>query len=87
MTVGLSRLYKNKGVFGSTESQHSFEVDKTSLIQLHVLATAYQYWSYNSICDAIVCYPSRQLQPAASKYTEHDKEVFAMKYALDEILF
>ena len=32
--------------------------------------------------DRIICYKSRQLQPAERSYPVHDKELLAMKYAL-----
>ena len=32
--------------------------------------------------ERVVCYQSRQLQLAERNYLVHDKELFAMKYAL-----
>ena len=32
--------------------------------------------------ERVVCYQSRQLQPAESNYPVHDKELLAMKYTL-----
>ena len=35
--------------------------------------------------ERVVCYQSRQLQPAECNYPFHDKELLAMKYALDKL--
>ena len=34
------------------------------------------------VAERVVCYTSRQLQPEERNYPVHDKENFAMKYAL-----
>ena len=36
--------------------------------------------------ERVVCYQSRQLQPAECNYPVHDKELLAMKYALAKFI-
>ncbi|CAI5726382.1 unnamed protein product [Peronospora effusa] len=80
VTVHLSCLLKKNVKWNwNADCQRSFERIKQSLMQSTVLAIADQD---SDGAERVVCYQSRQLQPAERNYPVHDKEIFAMKYAL-----